>query len=38
LFAIKHCKTDVDNVDAITHETSLTTTQTDSLWHVVLFI
>ena len=27
LFAIKHRNTDVDNMDAITRETSLTTTQ-----------
>ena len=38
LFAIKHCNTDIDNADAITRETSLTTMQTNSLWHVVLFI
>jgi len=33
-----YCNTDVDNVDAITRKTSLTTMQTDSLRHVVLFI
>jgi len=38
LFAIEHRNTDVDNADAITRKTSLTTTQTDSLRHVVLFV
>jgi len=38
LSAIEHRNTDVDNADAITCKTSLTTMQTDSLWHAVLFI
>ena len=37
-FTIEHHNTDVDNAGTITRTTSLTTTQTDSLRHVVLFI
>jgi len=37
-FTIEHHNTDVDNAGTITRTASLTTTQTDSLRHVVLFI